>query len=305
MKIHHHIADLATVPGPVSLAIGVFDGVHLGHQAVIAEALRCGGESSVVVTFDPHPAQILRPDQSPALLTSTRHKLLLLAQLGVCHTLIIPFDSTFAATAPADFISALAYASPLRQICVGEDWAFGRARAGNIALLQRLGAALGFHACGLPAIAVDGQTVSSTTIRAAIQTGDLATAARLLGRRYSMLGTVREGRKLGRQLGFPTANLRPEREQLPPNGVYAVRARLDARWLPGVANVGTRPTVDEHATERLLEVHLFDFNDDLSRRDLEIEFHHTLRPEKKFPTLEALRSQIIADTAQARALLSA
>ncbi len=304
MKIHHHIADLATVPGPVSLAIGVFDGVHLGHQAVIIEALRAGGESAVVVTFDPHPAQILRPDQSPALLTSTRHKLLLLAQLGVAHALVIPFDSTFAATPPSDFIAALAHASPLRQICVGEDWAFGRARAGNIALLQQLGARLGFHALGLPAITVDGQIVSSTTIRGAIQSGDLTTAARLLGRRFSIFGTVCEGRKLGHQLGFPTANLRPEREQLPPNGVYAVRVRLDHHWLPGVANIGTRPTVDDHATERLLEVHLFDFAADLYQRDLEVEFHHALRPEKKFQTLEALRAQIATDATQARALLS-
>ena len=305
MKIYHHIAELAVLPGPVSLAIGVFDGVHLGHQAVIAEAIHASGESAAVVTFDPHPAQLLRPEQSPALLTSTRHKLSLLAQLGVANTLIIPFDSAFAKTLPADFITDFTHACKLRQICVGQDWAFGHGRKGNLALLQLLGSAMRFKAVGLPAVAIEGQIVSSTAIRAAIQAGDLATAARLLGRPFSIYGTVNEGRKMGRQLGFPTANLTPEREQLPPDGVYAVRAqipKISAEWLPCVANIGVRPTVCDTASERVLEVHLFDFDADIYHHDIEVEFHHFLRPEVRFPDIETLRTQITADTAQARAL---
>ena len=307
VNVLHSIVELAGLPGPIFLAIGVFDGVHLGHRAVVEDALRAAeaaGGTPVVLTFDPHPAAILRPEQAPALLTSTRHKLRLFGQLGVGHALVVDFTAGFAATPPEEFIRKLAEsARPLRQICVGENWAFGKGRKGDLSLLCKLGDALGFEAIGLPAVAVDGTPVSSTVIRSAVEAGDLALAARMIGRDFSVLGTVAEGKKLGRTLGFPTANLRPESEQLPPNGVYAVRVALNGEIRSGVANIGIRPTVSPQETERIVEVHLFDFSGDLYGRDLEVSLRKFLRPEKKFPSLDALRDQIAADIGLARSVL--
>jgi riboflavin kinase / FMN adenylyltransferase len=305
VNVHYSIADLKELPGPHFLAIGVFDGVHLGHRAVIECAARAAdqaGGTAVVVTFDPHPATVLRPDQVPALLTSTRHKLRLLSGLGIAHTLVLPFDEAFSRTPPAEFVAHLvAECQPLRQICVGENWAFGKGRSGNIELLRNLGTKLSFDAVGVKSVTIDGEVVSSTAIRAAIQEGNLAAAARMLGRRFSVFGTVYSGRQLARTLGFPTANVRPECEQLPPNGVYTVEVSLAGGDYVGVANVGLRPTVEKQATERLVEVHLFDFAGELGGEDLDVTFCTFLRPEQKFPGIDVLRDQIAKDVAQARA----
>jgi len=298
------IADLAAIPGPVVLAIGVFDGVHLGHRAVIERALsdaRRLGAQAVVATFDPHPAKVLRPEKAPRLLTSTPHKLRIIRSLGAQHVLTIPFTREFAATEPADFVRALAEACELREVCVGHEWAFGKDRTGNLALLDRLGHELGFEEVGVPAITAGGEVVSSTAIRAAVEAGDLAKAARLLGRDFSILGTVKRGDQLGRQLGFPTANLAAHNEQFPPNGVYAVDVRLDGGERRGVANIGVRPTIEHASGERLLEVHVLDFDGDLYDADLEVVFRRFLRAERKFPSLDALRAQIADDAASARA----
>lgn len=306
VTVLHSIAELAGVPGPIFLAAGVFDGVHLGHRAVIEQSLRAAGAAggtSVALTFDPHPASVLRPGQAPPLLTSTRHKLRLLGEIGIEHALVIQFTRDFAATPPERFIAELANAArPLRQICVGENWTFGKGRTGNLALLQSLGGKLGFDAIGLPSIKWRDTAVSSTAIRTALEEGNLALAASLLGRDFGVLGRVVTGRKLGRTLGFPTANLLPESEQLPPNGVYAVRIALDGRTLPGVANIGVRPTISPDETARIIEVHLFDFSGDLYGQDLDVSFLRFLRPEQKFPGLEALRAQIAADVRQARGI---
>jgi riboflavin kinase/FMN adenylyltransferase len=220
------------------------------------------------------------------------------------HALVVEFSVAFSETPPDQFVIALAGAArPLRQICVGENWAFGKGRSGDITLLRALGGSLGFEAVALPAVSVDGTPVSSTAVRAAVETGNLAAAARLLGREFSVLGTVGEGRKLGRTLGFPTANLRPESEQLPPNGVYAVRVAMNGDPLRGVANIGTRPTVTPASTERVVEVHLVDFSSDIYGRELEVSFVDFLRPEKKFPDLGSLRQQIAADIQRARVSL--
>lgn len=303
------IPDLALLPGPLFLAIGVFDGVHLGHQAVLRRALddaRLAGGTAVAVTFDPHPLRVLRPDQAPRLLTSTLHKLQLIRSLGLDHVLVIPFDRAFAATEPADFIRALANAGrPLREICVGFEWSFGKGRAGNLDLLRKLGPAHGFAEVGVPAVALDGEIVSSTLIRRAVEAGNLPRAARLLGREYTILGTVIEGDRIGRTLGFPTANLSTHNEQFPPNGVYAAEARRGSRSLPAAVNIGVRPTLQNASGERLLEVHVLDFDESIYGEDLEITFRQFLRPEQKFPSREALRAQIARDIARARAVLSA
>jgi riboflavin kinase/FMN adenylyltransferase len=215
---------------------------------------------------------------------------------------VLGFDAAFAAQPPEIFIQALADACrPLREICVGEDWAFGKDRAGNLSLLTVLGKKLGFTATGHLPVIVDGKAVSSTAIRAAVESGALAEAARLLGREFSVLGTVIEGRRLGRTLGFPTANVRPESEQLPPNGVYAVRVLVDGKSHAGIANVGVRPTVSNEGVQRLVEVHLFDFSGDLYDCDIEVFFGRFVRPEQKFPDLDALRAQITSDVASVRA----
>ena len=196
------IPELAQVPGPVFLAIGVFDGVHLGHQAVIGTAARdaqAAGGTAVVVTFDPHPAKILRPQESKRLLTATEHKIALIRALGVSHLLVLTFDRAFAATAPEDFVRQLVTAAqPLREICVGQEWSFGKNRAGNLALLQKLGTELGFHVVGVEPVTSEGVVVSSTAIRRAIESGDFATATKMLGREYTILGTVESGKQLGR-----------------------------------------------------------------------------------------------------------
>lgn len=301
------IADLAKLPGPIVLAVGVFDGFHLGHRAVIQKAMEDAGAvhgTPVAVTFDPHPAAILRPQNAPPLLTSTRHKLKLFGEAGVRNALVLQFTPEFASKSPEVFICDLAAACrPLREICVGESWAFGKGRAGDVALLASLGKTLGFVAIGLPPVTVNGEAVSSTGIRAALEKGDLQLSAQLLGRDFSVLGTVTEGRKLGRTLGFPTANIRPESEQLPPNGVYAVGVALGGKSLVGIANVGVRPTISLEGVHRLVEVHLFDFSEELYGRDLEVSFLRFVRPEQKFPDLDALRAQIASDVANVRASL--
>jgi riboflavin kinase/FMN adenylyltransferase len=300
------IEDLAAVPGPIFLAIGVFDGVHLGHRAVIERALadaRKAGGTAVVATFDPHPARILRPSKAPRILTSTPHKQRLIRDLGVEHLLILPFTREFAETEPEKFLHDLADAGrPLREICVGHEWCFGKNRAGNLAMMAEIGRRLGFEEVGVPAVQIDGEVASSTLIRNAIEAGDLARAARFLGREYAILGTVVRGEQLGRKLGFPTANLAAHNEQFPPNGVYAVDVQRNGTKLRGVANIGVRPTLANASGERLLEVHLFDFDGDLYGYDLEVTFTRFLRPEQKFPSLEALKAQIAADVKVAKAL---
>lgn len=303
MRILSTIEELAEISGPICVAIGVFDGVHRGHaaliQRVMAEAKAVGG-TAVVLTFDPHPARVLRPDKAPRLLTSTAHKERLIAALGCPVLLLVKFDADFAAQTPVAFIEALARPEhDLRCLCVGHQWAFGRNRTGNVDLLRTLGVTQGFATVEIDPICSGGETVSSTRIRRAIAKGDLNTARELLGRDYTILGTVQHGAKLGVKIGFPTANLATHNEQYPPDGVYAVRVRLRDETHRGVANIGIRPTVDGQSG-RILEVHLFDYAADCYGEDMEVWFVSYLRPEKKFGSIEALKEQIARDVAVAR-----
>ncbi len=307
VRLLHSIDELASLSGPVFLAIGVFDGVHLGHRAVVGRALadaQKAGGCAVAVTFHPHPMRVLRPGNAPRLLTATQHKTALLRECGIDALLVIDFTPEFAAMAPEEFITALHGAcGELREICVGHEWSFGKGRAGNLALLDRLGERLGFEEVGVPAVGVEGEIVSSTLIRAAVEQGDLARAGRLLGREFAILGTVVAGEQVGRGIGFPTANLSAHNEQFPPNGVYAVEARLEGRARPGVVNIGTRPTVHPGSVERVLELHLLDFTGDVYGEEIEVAFRKFLRAEQKFAGLEELRAQIGRDVAEARAAL--
>ena len=309
MQTLHSITELAALPGPLFLAIGVFDGVHRGHQAVISTSTRHAHSADgtpVVVTFDPHPARILRPEEAPHLLTATQHKIALIRALGVGHLLVVKFDKNFAATSPENFVEQLVQNSkPLREICVGHEWSFGKNRAGNLDLLQKLGARFDFNVVGIPPVKVNGTVVSSTAIRQAVEAGEFAKAASMLGREYTILGTVSGGEKLGKKIGFPTANLSAHSEQFPPDGVYFAEAWLDGVLLHGVVNLGFRPTVSSGQPERILEIHLLDFDQDIYGKDLEIRFIRYLRPEKKFESVDALVRQIEVDVRQAREFCAA
>jgi len=306
MRILRSIPELSELPGPLFLAIGVFDGVHLGHQAVISTSAEHAGAANgtpVVVTFDPHPEKVLRPAKAPHLLTATAHKIALIRALGVRHLLIIPFDKDFAATEPEVFVQELVkHAKPLREICVGHEWSFGRNRRGNLGLLTKLGEEFDFNVVGIPPVSVDGEIVSSTRIRRALEAGDLKKAATMLGREYTILGTVVHGDDLGKKIGFPTANLSAHSEQFPPNGVYFAEAKLDGVVHPGVVNLGYRPTMSSGKSDRTLEVYLLDFDRDIYGKDIELRFVRYLRPEKKFENVEALVQQIERDVQKAREL---
>jgi riboflavin kinase/FMN adenylyltransferase len=244
---------------------------------------------------------------APHLLTATEHKIKLIRTLGVQHLLVIKFDKAFAATAPEDFVQQLVtHSNPLHEICVGHKWSFGKDRRGNLALLRKLGAQCDFKVIGIPAVTLgNGELVSSTAIRRAIEGGDLAKAAEMLGREYTILGTVVRGEHLGTKIGFPTANLSAHSEQFPPNGVYFAQAMLDGVVYPGVINLGYRPTVSTNKSERVLEIHLLDFDRDIYGKDVEVRFVRYLRPEQKFENLDALTQQIELDVQQARRLCPA
>lgn len=306
MDILRSVPELARLQGPLFLAIGVFDGVHRGHQAVIstsADHAQAANGTPVVLTFDPHPEKVLRPESAPHLLSATQHKIALIRALGVRHLLIINFDKQFAATEPEDFVEQLvAHSKPLREICVGHEWSFGKNRRGNLELLKKLGSKFNFGVVGVPPIKANDEVVSSTAIRQAIERGDFARAAAMLGREYTILGTVTHGDNLGKKIGFPTANLSAHSEQFPPNGVYAAQAVIQGELRLGVLNLGVRPTVAGGKSERVLEIHLFDFNRDIYGKDVEVRFVKFLRPEQKFESVDALVAQIRRDVDQAHEL---
>ena len=304
MKVLRAIDDLASLPGSTHLAIGVFDGLHIGHQAVIGRALessRQTGGNAVVVTFDPHPVRVLRPEKAPRLLTSTRHKVKLIEKLGVDAVLLLEFTLEFSKTPPENFIEKLARAANrLSQICVGQEWTFGANRSGSIRLLEELAPKLGFQVASVPPVLIGERVVSSTLIRSAVECGDLESAAKYLGRDFTILGTVTEGRQLGRRLGFPTANLRAHNELFPPNGVYIAKAFFRGSQYGGVVNIGVRPTIENETGERILELHLFDFDEQIYGEDIEVAFLGYLRPEQKFSGVDELRAQIQRDVEKAR-----
>lgn len=293
-----------SVPLPVALAIGNFDGVHLGHAALVVRLVGVAGERGLVPTvlsFEPHPREYFAPASAPARLSTFREKLELLAASGVEQAMICPFNRRFAALSAQEFIDAvLVRALRVRHLVIGDDFRFGKGRVGDFALLQAAGERHGFTVEAMGSVLVDGERVSSSGVRRALAEGDMAHAAKLLGRPYMMDGQVVHGQQLGRQLGFATANLRIKHNPLPMTGVFAVEVSgLGEAPLPGVANLGIRPTVG--GTRSLLEVHLFDFDRDIYGAHISVRFVHKLRDEQRFPNFDALKTQIAADAAAARA----
>jgi riboflavin kinase/FMN adenylyltransferase len=309
MKILRSIDELALLKGPIVLAAGTFDGLHLGHQALIRramdEAASCGG-TAVVMTFDRHPASVVRPDRAPKLLTLNESKIALLDRMEVPALLLLEFTPELASVPAEEFIESLVAAShPLRMICVGSQWSFGKGGRGTLTLLEQMGREKGnkgFSVIQIAPVQVHGSAISSTRIRTAIAAGDFAEATACLGRPYFLTGRVVEGAGLGVTIGFPTANLDVEGMQLPPNGVYAVKVSRGAATLRGVCNIGLRPTVDATATTPVVEVHLFDISEDLVGEELSLEFLQFLRGEEKFVGLEELKTQIARDCDTARSL---
>jgi len=283
--------------------IGNFDGVHLGHQAVIGQLAQKSAElnlPSLVIIFEPQPSEFFAPGKSPARLNRLREKLLGLRRFAVDRVLCVRFDCAFAQMPAQRFIDdVLVRQLGVRYLVVGDDFRFGHQRAGDYAMLQAAGKQHGFHVTHMHTFDIDGARVSSTRIRTALANGDMALAEKLLGRPYRMSGRVAHGNKLGRQLGFPTANLFVHRHVTAVQGIFVVEMfGLDDEPLPGVANVGTRPTVD--GTRCLLEVFLLDFNGDIYGRNVHVDFLKKLRDEERYDTLEKLRDQIAVDVRLAR-----
>jgi riboflavin kinase / FMN adenylyltransferase len=304
MTVVNRAAELETQGRPLCLAIGMFDGVHLGHQQVIRQAVTDAERDeglAVVVTFDRHPASVVAPERAPLLVHCLAQRLRTLESLGVEAAWLIHFDRVFSQQTGEEFVRRLARDwGTLRSVSVGSAFTFGRQRSGNVELLRRLGGELGFMVHGLSAVALDGQTVSSTRVRQAISAGNLDAAEQMMGREYALVGPVVEGDRLGRTLGFPTANLEVAGLVLPPGGVYAIHAVAGGIHHRGVLNIGHRPTLRHLAPQLRVEAHLLDFNGDLYGQELNVTFAGKLREERKFPSLQALREQIAADVAEAR-----
>ncbi len=294
MQVLHGLKELSEFDRSFGLALGVFDGIHLGHQAVI-EAARGAGALGVL-TFDPHPVEVLAPNHAPRrVLSSLDQKERILSGLGVDFLVIIKFSPEFAAREARKFADDL-FATGVKKLSAGDDWSFGRGREGNMQRLREWGNESGVDVLEISAILQDGLRISSTRIRKCLQEEDLDSVATMLGRHYSVLGRVIRGQQLGRTIGFPTANVVVADEVLPPNGVYVV----EGNGIPGVANIGTRPTVDD-GRGRSLEVHLF--SEDLPMDygwELEVGFLRKIRDEKKFQSLEELRKQIEFDVQNAQ-----
>lgn len=284
--------------------IGNFDGVHRGHQAVIdrlAQKSREYGLPALVMTFEPQPLEYFRPQQAPVRLYRLRDKVTALRQTTIDRTLCVEFDYHFAALEAEEFIDRVLYrALGVRHLVVGDDFRFGKDRVGDFALLQKRGDELGFDVETLPTFAVDGERVSSTRIRQCLQQSDFAEAATLLGRPYQMSGRVAHGDKIGRSIGIPTANIHLHRNRSPLQGIFVTELYgIGDSALPGVASIGTRPTVG--GTRALLEVHLFDFDEDIYGRYVNIGFMKKLRDEEKYDDMKTLRRQIERDIEDGRA----
>jgi riboflavin kinase/FMN adenylyltransferase len=303
--ITHLEAFQKSLPLPV-ITIGNFDGVHLGHQAIfraLGQRAREIGGTSIVLTFDPHPLKVLAPERCPPLLTPTAKKLSIIEACGIDVAICLPFTRELAALTPEAFVEdVLVRTIAIQEIQVGYNFAFGKERQGSIALLRALGQRHGFRVRISEPIAVAGCVVSSSVIRQWLQQGRVDEAARLLGRLYSIAGTVVEGYQKGRELGFPTANVRSANELIPDRGVYAVIVEWQGQRYEGVANIGFNPTFGRTALS--VEIHLFNFSQQLYGEAVEVSFVKKIRDERAFPSIAELVKQIGRDVETAHTLLA-
>ena len=308
MQIIRNIQNLKPSHHGCVATIGNFDGVHLGHQAVLGQLAEKADELCLpltVVTFEPQPQEVFRPEKAPPRLTRFREKVQALRRYAVDRVLVLKFNKGFSQQSPDDFIqNLLVNGLGVKYLVIGDDFRFGKDRAGDFEMLQAAGVKHGFEVVNMHTFALDEERVSSTRVRSALGEGDLNEAEKLLGRIYRMSGRVAHGDKKGRTIGFPTANIHLHRINTPLRGVFAVELfGLEGEPLPGVANLGTRPTVGGMRT--LLEVHLFDFEGDIYGKHVHVEFLRKLRDERRFDSFDELKAQILRDTEQARNFFAA
>jgi riboflavin kinase/FMN adenylyltransferase len=305
MEIIRDLNSLPHYPVPV-VALGNFDGVHIGHQAILKTAIeraRSVGGRALALTFDPLPAKVLNPAHAPQLITTPEDKYELLRSFGLDGVLVLTFSRQLSMLSPEEFASEyLCRRIRSRIVVVGHDVSFGHGRAGNAEVMRRLGERLGFETIVVGPIECDGVPVSSTLVRELIKAGDMTRAARLLGRPHFLRGLVVQGRKRGRTIGFPTANIQSRTECRPPDGVYATRVVLEEGIYPSITNIGMRPTFAE--PERTIEAHIFNFDSDIYGREMKLEIIARIRPERKFESAQALAAQIAADLQRAKEILS-
>jgi riboflavin kinase/FMN adenylyltransferase len=288
---------------PVALTIGNFDGVHLGHQALLNElrtAAHTRALQTAVVIFEPHPREFFTPQQAPARLTSLREKLELFAELGMNRVHVCRFNARFARMDAADFINVLHEKLFARFVLIGDDFRFGSGRSGDFDLIEKIGVKLGFDVHAVRSVMQDGVRISSTAIRAALLAGQIREAQRYLGRHYSISGRVVHGDGMGKKIGFPTANIQLKHNRPPLSGIFVVQVHAEGLGvLQGVASLGVRPTVKQD-DKPVLEVHLFEFSQQIYGRHLRVEFLQKLRDEEKYPDVATLTCQIALDVEQAK-----
>jgi riboflavin kinase/FMN adenylyltransferase len=306
MEIIRDLGALARHSYPVT-AIGNFDGVHLGHRAILKAAIdhaRAAGGTAFALTFDPLPAKLLAPARAPRLILTPHDKLEMLRLSGIDGVIVLNFTLELSSLAPRDFVrDYLRGKIGVREVVVGHSVSFGHNRAGNAAMMVELGREFGFDTDVVGPIKIGGIEVSSTKVREAIAAGDMRGAARLLGRYHFLRGPVVRGRERGRTIGYPTANLDNETECIPPDGVYAARVILADGAYPSIASIGMRPTFSESV--RSIEAHIFDFTRDLYGTRIKLELIERIRPERKFDNPDALKAQIALDLSKVREILSA
>ncbi len=300
------LADIATRFESSVITLGNFDGLHLGHQELIRKVIgraREIGASSIVVTFRPHPLKILAPDKCPPLISIYEEKIRLFEKLGIDVLVKIPFTLDFAKMSPEDFVrEILCDMLGAKEIFVGYNYRFGRGREGNIATLKNLGEKFGFSVREVEQVSLGGEVISSTKIRHLLKDGEVEHAAKLLGRTYAVTGIVVRGDGRGKDLGFPTANIAPKHSIVPADGVYAVRLYVRDKFYDGIANIGIRPTFGKNTLA--IEVHIFEFNEDIYGEEISLYFVGRIRKEKKFASAAELIRQIRADIETARRMLA-
>lgn len=319
MRVITQATEFSKIPGPIILAAGFFDGLHKGHQLVVGSSVRRArdiGGQAWVLTFDRHPLAVLAPSKRPPLINTLEQRLALMDECGVAGVFLLKFTRSMAVLEPEIFVRRLCglprtkcatraqeqKRSGLSEVRCGDNWRFGRRGSGNPTTLADFGAQYGFEVVIVPYAEYKGSAISSTRVRLAIQEGRLGEAQAMLGRPYTLSGTVMHGRGVGKTLQAATANLCPQAEVLPPKGVYVVRARVADRWFKGVANFGVCPTFEDQVRPLVLEVHLLDFTGDLYGQHLEVEMLQKLRDEIRFTSSGALAAQIAQDIQMARNL---
>jgi riboflavin kinase/FMN adenylyltransferase len=302
MKIFHGTEN-ANIQKPTVLTLGVFDGLHLGHQRImqtVAERAAAIGAVPTAITFDPHPRAVLHPESAPPLLQTLDQRLANFEVLGIEQAIVIPFDKNFASQPAEEFISEIIHDRlHAKEVHLGKDFAFGRGRGGNIGLLRKMSGDLRFFADEVPEVQLRGRRISSSRIRELLDDGRVNLVRRMLGRPYGVEGVIERGARRGHTIGFPTANLRPHNRVIPKYGVYATATLVEGTWRRSITNIGVRPTFENEA-EPSIETFIFDFDGDLYGDVLRVRFLHRIRDERKFSGIEELRNQIEKDSARAQ-----